>query len=98
MFFGFFFCLFVFVAVHLVSVSLSAMRTSNVLLMAVNTYLRHLTEYSVLGRLQGLLPRGRYQETEVWSLARAPIDQINWYQIIQRMYLESFVFAMWFVC
>ena len=51
MFLGFFF--FVFVAVHLVSVSLSAMRTSNVLLMAVNTYLRHLTEYSVLGRLQG---------------------------------------------
>lgn len=38
--------------VHLVSVSSSAVRTSDVLLMALNTYLRHLRKHSAPGRLQ----------------------------------------------
>lgn len=38
--------------VHLVSVSSSAVRTSDVLLMALNTYLGHLRKHSAPGRLQ----------------------------------------------
>lgn len=83
---------FFFSVVYLVSVSLSATRTSNVLLIAVNTYLRHLTERSVLGRLQSLLSGGHYQETEVRSLARVPINQMNWYQINQRTHLKRLLF------
>lgn len=85
---------------HLISASPSRVRPSDVLLMAVNVYLRPLREHGGPERSQWYLSGGEYQEIKVCSFTRVPTNPTSWYYVNQRMYLKRYqpVSAKWLIC